>query len=109
MQQPQPSELDRLVASARIARLADALLASGAAALPWTRRQPAIAGDLAPIAEVLVEHFARQRAGEGLPDPLEPQQLRPALRHQPRLRWRGAGVLPCRWLARRQLRKLFAH
>src|SRR5215204_5024665 len=55
MSQPQPGELDRLVARARIARLADPLLAVGPSAAPRARREPDVAGDLAPIVEVLVE------------------------------------------------------
>jgi hypothetical protein len=59
--QPQPSQLDRLLPGARIARLADPLLAIGPSALPWTGRQSKIAGDLAPVAEVLVERLVDQR------------------------------------------------
>src|ERR1017187_10640141 len=47
MPQPQPGQLDRGTAGARIARLADPLVAIGSAALPWTGRQPEIAPDLA--------------------------------------------------------------
>src|ERR1051326_7031547 len=41
MAQPQPGQFDRLGAGARIAGLADALLALDAAAAPWTGRQSA--------------------------------------------------------------------
>ena len=43
MPQPQPGQFDRGAAGARIARLADALLAVDPAAVPRTGRQPEIA------------------------------------------------------------------
>jgi len=61
MPPPQPSEFNSLEAGARIACLADPLLAIDAAAAPWAWCQPAIAGDLAPIMEVLVEHLMGKR------------------------------------------------
>src|SRR6185295_13155114 len=82
MPQPQPGQLDRLKAGARIAGLADALLAIDAAAAPWTWRQSAIGGDLAPVVEVLAEQLAGQRGGEGRAERLEPLQLIPPLRHR---------------------------
>src|SRR6266436_2407512 len=54
MSQPQPGHLDRGATGAWVARLADPLVAIDPAALPWTGRQPEIARDLAPIAEVFV-------------------------------------------------------
>ena len=54
MPQPQPGKFDGGAAGARIARLADALVAVNSAALPWTGRQPETARDLTPIAEVLL-------------------------------------------------------
>ena len=45
MPQPQPGQFDRGATSARVARLADALVAVDPAALPWTGRQPEIACD----------------------------------------------------------------
>src|SRR5215207_4864755 len=72
MSQPQPGELDRLVARARIARLADPLLAVGPSAAPRARREPDVAGDLAPIVEVLVEHLVGQCPRERRTETLEP-------------------------------------
>src|SRR5213083_1259873 len=81
MQQPQPGELDRLVAGARIARLADPLLALDPAAAPRTGHQSAVAGDLAPIAEVLVEHLVHEGGREHRAEALEPEQEFLALCH----------------------------
>src|SRR5205807_7818209 len=53
MSQPQPGHLDRGATGARVARLADPLVAIDPADLPWAGRQPDIACDLTPIAEVL--------------------------------------------------------
>src|SRR4249920_4170726 len=64
MPQPQPGQFDRGAAGARIARLANPLVAIGSAALPWTGRQPEIARDLAPVVEVLVERLLGQRRRE---------------------------------------------
>src|SRR5882724_12907950 len=74
MPQPQPGQFDRGATGARIARLADALVAVDPAALPRTGRQPEIAPDLAPVAEVLVEHLAGQRRRERRTEAFEPAQ-----------------------------------
>src|SRR5437660_5137830 len=74
MPHPQPGHLDRGATGARVARLADALVAIGPAALPWTGRQPEIARDLTPIAEVLVEHLVGQRRCERRAEAFEPEQ-----------------------------------
>src|SRR3984893_8646440 len=81
MPQPQPGQLDRGTAGARIARLADPLVAIGSAALPWTGRQPEIARDLAPVAEVLVEHLLGQRLRERRAKTFEPLQKLAAPNH----------------------------
>jgi hypothetical protein len=81
MPPPQPCQFDRLEAGARIAGLADSLLAIHPAAAPRTGRQPAIAGDLAPIAEVFVKNLVDQRCGKCRAQSLEGQQESPALGH----------------------------
>src|SRR5207244_5261101 len=81
MPQPQPGQFDRGAAGAWIARLADALVAVGPAALPWTGRQPEIARDLTPITKVLVEHLAGQRRRERRTEAFEPEQQFAALGH----------------------------
>src|ERR1700726_2846260 len=74
MPQPQPGQFDRGAAGARIARLADPLVAIDAAASPWTGRQPKIARNLAPVAEVLVKHLLSQRRRERRTEAFEPLQ-----------------------------------
>src|ERR1700738_818526 len=81
MPHPQPGHLDRGATGARVARLADALVAIDPAALPWTGRQPEIASDLTPIAEVLVEHLVGQRRCERRAEAFEPEQEFAALDH----------------------------
>ena len=88
MPQPQPGQFDRGATGARVARLADALLAVDPAAPPRTGRQPEIACDLTPIAEVLVEHLVRQRRCERRAQAFEPAQELAALRHLRRRRCR---------------------
>ena len=53
--QPEPGHLNRFSGGAGVARLADPLFAVDPPAAPWTGREPEIARDLAPIAEVLVQ------------------------------------------------------
>src|ERR1700757_2001302 len=74
MAEPEPGQFDRLLTGAPIAGLADALLAVDAATLPGTGRQSAIACDLTPVAEILVEHLVHQRGGERRTKRLEPLQ-----------------------------------
>src|SRR5262249_61127593 len=100
MAKPEPGQFDRLVARPPIAGLADALLAIDAAALPGARRQSAIAGDLAPVAEVLVEQLVHQRRGEGRAERLEPLQARSPLHHRCR---NGTGLRNLCLLQRRNL------
>ena len=104
MAQPQPSQLDRLLPSAPIARLADPLLAIGSSTLPWTGRQPEIAGDLTPIAEVLVERLVGQRRRKHRAQALEPKQEIAALCHLS-----GSGCQLRSSRRRRQRIKLLAH
>jgi len=100
MAQPEPGQFDRLVARPPVTGLADALLAIDAAALPGTGRQSAIAGDLAPVAEVLVEQLVHQRRGEGRAERLEPLQARSPLRHRSR---NGTGLCSLCLFQRRNL------
>src|SRR5262249_13058341 len=104
MFEPQPSEFDCLVPGARVARLADPLLAVGSSAAPRTGRKPTVARDLAAIVEVLVEHLVGQRGGEHRPYAFEPLQHGPAPRHL------GRGIRTRRRVSRMaQLAKLLAH
>src|SRR5215831_4080610 len=103
MAEPKPGQFDCLVASTPIACLADALLAVDAATLPGTGRQSAIAGDLAPVAEVLVEQLIHQCCGEGWAERLEPLQQVSPLGHR---RGNSRGL---RGLHLLQRRKLFTH
>src|ERR1700746_1131944 len=98
MAQPQPGELNRLLSGARIARLADPLLAIGPTALPGSGRQTKIAGDLAPVAEVLVERLVDQRCRKYRAKTFEPTQVLCALRH---LGSRRGWLLPRRGLRQR--------
>src|ERR1700754_5086828 len=100
MAKPEPCEFDRFVAGPMIARLADPLLAIDAATLPGTLWQAAIAGDLAPVAEVLVEQLIHQRRAEGGADRLDPQQAILPLCHRRR---KGKRSCHLRLLERRQL------
>ena len=68
-------QFDGLVADPAIAHPADPLFARHAATGSRCRRQPAISGDLTPIAEVLVEKLGRQRPGKHRAERLEPHQL----------------------------------
>src|ERR1700758_2013338 len=68
--EPEPGELDCLVAGTMIASLADPLLTIDAAALPGTGCQSAVAGDLAPVAEVLVESSFTSVAAKAGPSAL---------------------------------------
>src|SRR5882672_3001985 len=86
--QPQPGKFDGGTAGARVACLADTLVAVDPAALPWAGRQPEIACDRTPIAEVLVEHLAGQRRRERRAEAFEPEQEFAALRHLRRRRRR---------------------
>src|SRR5947199_6788159 len=88
MSQPQPGQLDRFVACARITGLADPLLMVGRSAAPRTGRQAAIAGDLAPIAEVLIEDLVGQRRRKHRTQAFEPKQQGAAPRHLCRGGWR---------------------
>src|SRR5882762_4933040 len=74
MPQPQPGQFDRGTAGARIARLADPLVAVDPAALPRTGCQPEIAPDFTPIAEVLVERLVGQRRRERRTEAFKPEQ-----------------------------------
>src|SRR5207237_1232633 len=86
MPQPQPGQFDCGTAGARIARLADALVAVDATAPPRTGRQPEIACDLAAIAEVLVEHLVGQCRRERRAETFEAEQQLAALDHLRRRR-----------------------
>src|SRR4029077_4078501 len=104
MPQPQPGQLDRGAAGARIARLADPLVAIGSAALPWTGRQPEIARDLAPVAEILVEHLLGQLRREHQAKTFEPLQKFAAPNHLSHRRRRI-----CRGRRPRERSELLAH
>src|SRR6266699_4235754 len=71
--------------------------------LPWTGRQPEIARDLTPIAEVLVEYLVGQRRRERRAEAFEPAQELAALRHLSRRRCQIRRRRP------RERIKLFAH
>src|SRR5207253_10506505 len=62
--------------------------AVGRSAAPRTGRQPAIAGDLAPIAEVLIEDLVGQRRRKHRTQAFEPKQQGAAPRHLCRGGWR---------------------
>jgi hypothetical protein len=60
--QPQPGQLDHGRAHARVAGLADALLAARPAARPRARRQAGVLRDLAPVGEAATEDLRLQHA-----------------------------------------------
>src|SRR3954469_9163532 len=96
MLQPQPGQLHGCASGARIAGLADALVAIGAATLPWTGCQPEIARNLAPIVEVLIKYFSAQRRRECRAKAFEALQEFAAPGHLCRRRLRRIRCSRCR-------------
>src|SRR6202158_4748315 len=73
--EPQPGELDRELASAPVAGLADALLAVALAAVVGCSGEPEIAADLAAVVERAIESLVQQLPPADRSAALEVDQL----------------------------------
>src|SRR3954453_8360073 len=74
--EPEPGELDHGVAQASVARLGDALLALGPAALPRARRQARVGRDLPPVIEAAEQRLEPEQRAELAADALEARERR---------------------------------